>query len=215
MTASIDRCRIVLILPSRLVARQSAGLLQEVLAAGDVASVMLPIPPEPAEFQNAAEILVPIVQTSGAAAIIVNDTRVAGRVGADGLHIFGEQMSAFAELSAKFSPGMIVGAGDVRTRHNALQIGETNPDYVSFGRIGGDIRPEAHDKVLALAEWWSALVEIPCIAMAGSSVESALEVAGTGADFCALSEAIFAEPARAAFHLEKANTILDESAPRF
>jgi len=120
----------------------------------------------------------------------------------------------------------MVGAGNVKTRHNALVIGELQPDYVMFGKPGGDIRPEPHPKNLVLGQWWSSLVEIPCIVLGGTDLESAITVAETGAEFVALSSAIFAPQENStldsivnfehvAAQIRKVNAMLDERAPQF
>ncbi len=89
------------------------------------------------------------------------------------------------------------------------------PDYVFFGKIGGDIKPEPHPKNLALGEWWASMVEIPCIIMGGTDPASVLPIAETGAEFAALSTAVFSEPGRAAIVVAEVNALLDEKAPRF
>jgi len=94
---------------------------------------------------------------------------------------------------ARFSPQNIVGCGNIKARHNALEIGELKPDFVFFGKLAGDIKAEAHPKNIALAEWWAELVEIPGIVMGGSDLDSIIDVALSGIDFVALERAIFAE----------------------
>ena len=92
-----------------------------------------------------------------------------------------------------------------------------------FGKPGGDIRPEPHPKNLDLGQWWSQMVEIPCIVMGGSDPQSALAVAATGAEFVALGNAIFApdesgkeaDEAMVASRVQSINEILDEHAPIF
>ncbi|WP_296434077.1 thiamine phosphate synthase, partial [Rhizobium sp. UBA1881] len=79
----------------------------------------------------------------------------------------------------------------------------------------GDIKPEAHPKNLALAEWWASMIEIPCIVMGGTDPASALAVAESGAEFVAMRLAVFGEPARAALVVAEINALLDEKAPRF
>ena len=96
----------------------------------------------------------------------------------------------------KFSPKLIVGGGNATDRHHALRMGEIRPDYVFFGKVDGDIKPEAHPKNVALAEWWASMIEIPCIVMGGTDPESVLTVAKSGAEFVALRLAVFAEPNR-------------------
>jgi len=119
------------------------------------------------------------------------------------------------ELVARFSPQKIVGFGSAKDRHRALELGEANPDFVFFGRTDGDIRPEPHPKNLALAEWWSELVEIPGVVMGGSAVESVVECAATGVDFVALSLAILSHTDGPAAAVRRANELLDENAPIF
>ncbi|MBN9250535.1 MAG: thiamine phosphate synthase, partial [Mesorhizobium sp.] len=83
-----NRCRIVLIAPPAL----KADRLAEALQGGDVASLILPQGDiDEAAFQAMAEKLVPLAQKAGAAVIIAGDSRIAGRVHADGIHIEGSR----------------------------------------------------------------------------------------------------------------------------
>ncbi|MCD2179956.1 thiamine phosphate synthase [Rhizobium sp. C1] len=210
-----DRCRLVLIAPDIEDADERARLVGDALKGGDVATVIVPsYGLADAEFQRHAETLVPVIQAAGAAALIAGDSRIAGRAKADGLHIDGPAAD-LAEAVEKFTPKLIVGAGRVSDRHQALEVGECGPDYVFFGKIGGDIKPEPHPKNLALGEWWASMVEIPCIIMGGTDPASVLPIAETGAEFAALSTAVFSEPGRAAIVVAEVNALLDEKAPRF
>ncbi|MFC3074395.1 thiamine phosphate synthase [Shinella pollutisoli] len=210
-----NRCRLVLILPEGEDIAQRAAMLEGALKGGDVASVILPqYGLDDGQFQKHAETLVPIVQKAGAAALVAGDTRVAGRAKADGIHVAGG-IEELAETVEKFTPRLIVGGGNATDRHKALEIGEVQPDYVFFGRIGGDIKPEAHPKNLALGEWWASMIEIPCIVLGGTDPQSALSVAETGAEFVALDRAVFADPAQAPHVVAAVNALLDEKAPRF
>ena len=219
-----DRCRLVLIADGPAIRWLTAPALVQIFQAGDVASVIFSTINDPslaeAEFQEKVGPLVEASQSLGVAAIIADHSRVAGRVRADGLQL-GQDKIALRDAIEKFTPSMMIGAAGVKTRHTALEIGELQPDYVMFGKPGGDIRPEPHPKNLDLGNWWSAIIEIPCIVMGGSSIESALEVARCGADFVALGTAIFA-PDTSAITIEEAarrvadtNQMLDDHAPPF
>jgi thiamine-phosphate pyrophosphorylase len=59
------------------------------------------------------------------------------------------------------------------------------------------------------------MIEIPCIVMAGSDLESVRAVAATGAEFVALSAAVLGEGADPRTAIARANAMLDEHAPRF
>lgn len=215
MTVPEDRCRLVLIVPENTDAAAQQASLEEALKGGDVASVILPqYNFTDSDFQKQASILVPLIQDAGAAALIAGDSRVAARVKADGLHVAGKY-AELADAMENHSPKMIVGGGSANERHVALELGELNPDYVFFGKLDGDIKPEAHPKNLALAEWWASIVEIQCIVMGGTDLQSALAVAETGADFVALREAVFAAPQGPAAAVAEINALLDEKAPRF
>ncbi|MDE1157782.1 MAG: thiamine phosphate synthase [Neorhizobium sp.] len=215
MTELDDRCRLVLVLPETDDAEAQAKALSEALAAGDVASVIVPqYGSDDGVFQKRAELVVPIIQEAGAAALIAGDSRVAGRAKADGLHMAGP-IAELGETIEKFAPKLIVGAGNASDRHTALEVGELRPDYIFFGKIDGDIKPEAHPKNVALAEWWASMVEIPCIAMGGTDIGSALVVAESGAEFVALRSAVFSHAEGAAAAVREVNAMLDEKAPRF
>ncbi len=215
MTEPEDRCRLVLIVPDRDDADLQSRQLEDALSGGDVASVILPqYGMDDQAFQKRAETLVPIIQAAGAAALIAGDSRVAGRVKADGLHLDGA-LPDLQEAIEKFVPKMIVGTGGAPDRHQALQIGELRPDYIFFGKLDGDIKPEVHPKNLALGEWWASMVEVPCIVMGGSSPDSVVAVAESGAEFVALRAAVFDNPAGAAVAVAEVNALLDEKAPRF
>ena len=215
MTLPEDRCRLVLIVPAMEDDNSLAEQLSHALRGGDVASVILPqYDSNDSAFQKRAEKLVPIVQAAGAAALIAGDSRVAGRVKADGLHLSGS-MEELSEAMEKFSPKLIVGSSTATDRHTALEVGEARPDYIFFGRLDGDIKPEAHPKNVALGEWWASMIEIPCIVMGGTEVGSVVAVAESGAEFVALRTAIFDNPAGAAAAVAEVNAVLDEKAPRF
>jgi len=215
MTGQKDRCRLVLIVPQYDDADQQAKDLEAALAGGDVASVIVPqYGLDDQAFQKRAEALVELIQAAGAAALICGDSRVAGRIKADGLHLGGD-LTELGEAIEKFVPKMIVGTGGAGDRHQALAIGEHRPDYIFFGKLDGDIKPEAHPKNLALGEWWASMIEIPCIVMGGTDPESALTVAESGAEFVALRLAVFSEPEQAPAVVAQVNALLDEKAPRF
>jgi thiamine-phosphate pyrophosphorylase len=214
MTIQEDRCRLVLVLPESQDAEAIGKQLQEALAAGDVASVIVPqYGQDDQAFQQRCETLIPEIQAAGAAALVAGDSRIAGRVKADGLHV--TDVSELKETIEKFTPKFIVGSGGGAERHTALEIGEMRPDYIFFGKLDGDIKPEAHPKYLALAEWWASMIEIPCVVLGGTDAASALAVAETGADFVAMRAAVFSHPQGAAEAVRQINAILDEKAPRF
>jgi thiamine-phosphate pyrophosphorylase len=86
---------------------------------------------------------------------------------------------------------------------------------VFFGKLEGDIKPEAHPKNLALGEWWASMIEIPAIVMGGTDVSSVVAVAETGVEFVAMRSGVFDNAGGAAQAVSEINALLDEKAPRF
>ena len=207
-TAPPNRCRLVLIAPAEI----DPGILPGILAAGDVASLILPqYALDEAAFQKLAQEVTPLAQAAGVAVILAGETRTAARVGADGVHVEGR--AALDDAIGRLQARMAVGAGGAKTRDAALDLGEARPDYIFFGRFGYDSKPDPHPRNLALGASWAEMIEIPCIVMGGSEVASARAVAGTGAEFVALSRAVFAAPDPAAAVAE-ANAVLDAQVPK-
>lgn len=210
-----NRCRLVLIADPRPGAGMSADRVLAALSGGDVASLILVAGSvEEAEFQKYAEAIVPKAQELGVAVIIAGDTRAAGRVGADGIHMETNK-TEIAEAIRKHDGKLFVGAGGAKTRHDALELGEAQPDYIFFGRFGYDNTHEPHPRNLGLGEWWAEIVQVPCIVLGGNDIASVEPVAATGAEFVALSAAVFANDADPAAAVASANALLDERAPVF
>ena len=210
-----NRCRLVLIAPQGVEPAAFEDRLAQALAGGDVASLIIPqYDAGEQAFQAFAERVVPVAQAGGAAVMIAGDSRVAGRVRADGIHLDGGP-AELAEAVEKANGRIMVGAGGVKTRDEALELGETRPDYLFFGRFGYDNKPEPHHRNLSLGRWWAEMIEIPCIVMAGSDIASVEAVAATGAEFVAASAAVFAEGVDPRAAVARANDVLDRTAPRF
>jgi thiamine-phosphate pyrophosphorylase len=104
----------------------------------------------------------------------------------------------------KLRPKLIVGAGGARTRHDAMALGEANPDYLFFGRPRWRHRDGIFPKVLDLAAWWSS-VFLSAMVMGGRSLASVEEAAAEGIEFVALSRAVFDDPRGPAAAVEEAN----------
>jgi thiamine-phosphate pyrophosphorylase len=205
-----NRCRLVLIAPS---SGDAGAAIASALAGGDVASVMLPRGARSEQDYLAfVERVTPAIQDKGVAVIVEGDARVAMRARTDGLHFEGSKAD-LADMIERHGSKIMVGTGGVKTRDDALEFGETQPDYMFFGRFGYDTKPEAHARNLSLGEWWGEMVAVPCIVMAGSSDESVAVVAETGVDFVAVEQAVFAHDDPAA-RVAALNALLDERAPR-
>lgn len=209
-TTAPDRCRIVLIAPAEMEAER----IVSAFAGGDVASLILPQwDLDDDAFQLHAENIVEVAQQQGVAVMIAGEPRIAARARADGIHFEGPRQ-ALEELVAKHQAKLMIGTGGVATRDDALELGEAQPDYMFFGRFGYDAKPEPHPRNLKLGQWWAEMVQIPGIVLAGSDIASVAQVAATGTEFAALSQAVYGEGVDPAETVARANAILDgETSP--
>jgi thiamine-phosphate pyrophosphorylase len=201
------RCRLVLVAEPSI----SVTGIGKALKGGDVASVILHHGASgEKDFQTWCETVTPIIQSAGAAALVADSIQIAARAKADGVHITGP-VAAVKEAVDKLAPRLIVGAACDGTRNDALDKGEHRPDYMFFGKIDGDTHPEPHPKNIELGEWWAQVIELPCVVMGGYAVDGIRRIAQSGAEFIALSAAVFGEGRDPRDEVEKVNALLEEA----
>jgi thiamine-phosphate pyrophosphorylase len=192
--AAESRCRLCLVTPPDYLLDSIASLVSDALSGGDVASLIVTAPGGDAtRLQAAATAIVPVAAARGVATLIHNDLRVAARTKADGVHI-DTGATDIADAVAALRNRQIVGAGNIPTRHDALEIGEAEPDYLFFGRLDGDRDEHIFPKALELAAWWSSVTIIPAVVMGGRSIASVDDAAAEGIGFVALSAAVWDDP---------------------
>lgn len=203
--ADDSRCRLCLVTPETSDPGGFRPLLDAALAAGDVACLIITGAPD--LLQPMAETLVPVAQSRQVAALVHNDTRIAGRAKADGVHVDTGLADLKLALDA-FRPARIVGAGGFRSRHDAMLAGEANPDYLFFGRLDGDTGEAIFPKALDLAGWWSSVFLIPAMVMGGRSLASVSEAAEAGIEFVVLRDAVWSNAGGPAEAVAAANRLL-------
>jgi thiamine-phosphate pyrophosphorylase len=125
-------------------------------------------------------------------AFIVNDSiALAKRLGADGVHLGqgdGDPREAREELGATAQ----IGVTCHDSRHMAMAAGEAGADYVAFGAFYPTPTKETrHHPDPSILSWWNALFEIPCVAIGGITPVNAPPLVAAGADFLAVSHAVW------------------------
>lgn len=164
------------------------ALLATALAAADVAAVLLVLAPaDERAMINQVKALAPIVQEKGVA-LLLDQPVIVARAGADGAHVAG--IDALRDAIETLKPDRIVGAGDLRTRHDAMLAGEVGVDYVLFGERDAAGRRSSFEMVLERVEWWAELFELPCVGFA-MTLEEVRPLAAAGADFVAVGSCIW------------------------
>lgn len=167
--------------------------LKALLETGVFSVVMLKIAAESdASFRRKAELLRSTVQDAGAACLIAppEDARLVARLGMDGVHL--ATPSRLNDAIEALKPDRIVGVGGLRSRHDAMEAGERDIDYVMFGEPRADGSLPAFEQTMERAAWWSEIFTLPCIAYA-PDLASVAPLVATGAEFIALGSWIFAE----------------------
>ena len=132
-------------------------------------------------------------------AFIVNDSiSLTKRLGADGVHL-GQSDGDVREARAVLGPSAQIGRTCHDSRHLAMEAGESGADYVAFGAFyptttkPSDYRPDP-----SILSWWSAVFEIPCVAIGGITPANAKPLVEAGADFLAVCQAVWSSDDTAA-----------------
>ena len=125
-------------------------------------------------------------------AFIVNDSvSLAKRLGADGVHL-GQDDGDPREARAILGPSAQVGITCHDSRHLAMEAGEAGADYVAFGSFYPTRTKEVkHHPEPVILSWWSALFELPCVAIGGITPSNAPPLVAAGADFIAVCGAVW------------------------
>lgn len=200
--------RLCLVTPAEFDSVRFAPLLDAALRSGDVASLILDLAHLDAEAAaSAAERLVPIAQANGVAAIIAGDWSLVQASGADGVLVAAGQAELRRAVET-FHPDRIVGGGGLKTRHEAMLAGETDCDFLFFGRLDGDTSDEIFDKALDMAAWWSVVFEIPAMVMGGRVLGSVIEAVDARVEFVALRDAVWLHPDGASAAVAEANRLI-------
>lgn len=162
-------------------------------------------------FMDRAEPLVKVAQAKNVAGLIMGDSRIAGRLDADGVHVADPKALDQDEQNKLQDRGLILGCGGINTRHLALNTGEREFDYLFFGRTDREPTPDNHPKTVTLSLWWAQMMSLPCVALCGTSDEAFAQLAEGGIEFIAMREQIWqaTDPAAEVIRL---NTKLDEIA---
>ena len=128
----------------------------------------------------------------GGVAFIVNDSMVlAKRIGADGVHL-GQSDGAVREARALLGPSAQIGRTCHDSRHLAMEAGEAGADYVAFGAFyPTTTKPSNYRPDPSILTWWSAVFEIPCVAIGGIRPDNAKPLVDAGADFVAVCQAVW------------------------
>jgi thiamine-phosphate pyrophosphorylase len=186
------RTRLYLVTPPAFALEPFAAELARALDAGDVAAVQLRMKDaEDHAILNAAEKLIPIVQRADAAFILNDRPDLAKRTGADGVHV-GQDDMPYKDARALLGPDKTIGVTAHNSRHLAMEAAEAGADYVAFGAMFPTSTKDAKTRAEPeLIRWWADIMEAPCVAIGGVTVDNAPVLIDAGADFLAVSAGVW------------------------
>ena len=166
--------------------------LERALDAGPVAAFQLRV--KGLGEHDAARLAEPLQAICAAreVAFIVNDEiGLAKRLGADGVHL-GQSDGTVAEARERLGRDAQIGVTCHDSRHLAMEAGDAGADYVAFGAFfPTQTKQTEHQAGTDLLEWWQAIFEMPCVAIGGITPENCAPLISAGADFLAVSHAVW------------------------
>ena len=173
--------------------------LARALDAGAVAAFQFRV--KDVDQHEAARLAEPLQQICAArdVAFLVNDSvALAKRLGADGVHL-GQDDGDPRDAREQLGPTAQIGVTCHDSRHLAMEAGEGGADYVAFGSFFPTLTKEvSHRPDASILSWWGALFELPCVAIGGITPANAAPLVAAGADFLAVSHAVWRDDEAAA-----------------
>jgi len=187
-------CQLYLISPPSL-ERDPADLLRQALEGGPVAAYQLRL--KDVDEDAIARAAAPLQQLCADhdIAFLLNDNmHLARRLGADGVHL-GQGDGDPREARALLGPAAQIGVTCHDSRHLAMEAGEAGADYVAFGAFYPTTTKETlHRPDPSILGWWTTVFELPCVAIGGITADNARPLIDAGADFLAVSGAVWTHP---------------------
>lgn len=191
MTSS--NCQLYLISPLD-VSGDFPSRLDEALAAGPVAAFQFRV--KGIDQHEATRLAVPLQEicASHDVAFIVNDSiALTKRLKADGVHL-GQGDGDPREARRKLGADAQIGVTCHNSRHLAMEAAEAGADYVAFGAFYPTATKEVqHRAEIDTLRLWSQFTEVPCVAIGGITPDNAKPIIEAGADFIAVSGAVWGD----------------------
>ncbi|MGL5839605.1 MAG: thiamine phosphate synthase [Sphingorhabdus sp.] len=205
---SEPRCQLYLISPLD-VSGDFPARLREALLAGPVAAFQFRV--KNIDQHKAADLAAPLQEICAEhdVAFIVNDSiALAKRIKADGVHL-GQSDGDPREARAELGRDAQIGVTCHNSRHLAMEAAEAGADYVAFGAFYPTRTKEIEHKAeIETLDLWSQFTEVPCVAIGGITPDNAQPLIEAGADFLAVSGAVWNHPQGSAAAIKAFNALL-------
>ena len=206
-------CRLYLITPPAIDLSSFPDRLAAALDAGDVAAVQLRLKDvDERAVVRATDLLRPIVQSRDVAFLVNDRPDLAVAHGCDGAHVGQDDMTA-SEARAVLGD-LTLGVTCHASRDLAFAAGEAGADYVAFGAFFPTKTKDAPARCEPQTlQWWSELMELPCVAIGGIDAGNCAPLVAAGADFLAVVGAVWSDPDGPATGVRRMNAAIRASEP--
>ena len=192
MSDDAGGCRLYLITPSALDPYAFRHVLAAALDAGDVAAVQLRLKDaSDDDVREAMDMLRPVAQSRGVAFLLNDRPDIAKQGGCDGAHVGQTDMGA-VQARKLLGPDLMLGITCHASRDLAMDAGDAGADYVAFGAFfPSTTKAPPMMAEVEIVEWWSSMMELPCVAVGGITPENCAPLVKAGADFLAASASVW------------------------
>ena len=187
-------CRLYLITPPTIDLAVFPDVMAAALDAGDVGCVQLRLKNlDDDALRRFIDAVRPVVQSRGVALLMNDRPDLAVAHGCDGAHV--GQTDMCATVARKILGDLMMGVTCHDSRDLAMTAGEQGADYVAFGAFFPTTTKDAKFSATPdLLQWWSELMELPCVAIGGITAENCGPLVQAGADFLAVVGAVWNHP---------------------
>ena len=141
------------------------------------------------ELMRAADACRVIAHERDVAIVIEDHLLLVERLGLDGVHL-SDGARSVRKARKDLGADAIVGAYCGVTRHEGMSAGEAGADYAAFGPLGETALGKGERVDFELFEWWSQVIEVPCIAE-GALTSELVAKFGPVTDFFGIGEEIW------------------------
>lgn len=133
----------------------------------------------------------PLCHARDVAFVIADRMDLAVELGAEGVHLEASR-PPLRTARRRLGREAILGVSCGTSRHRAMVAGEAGADYVAFGPFfpspaAGEIVPVDPE----ILTWWTTVAAVPCVAWGGVTLENCAPLIEAGADFLAVSAAVW------------------------
>jgi len=178
-----------------------AEVLSRALDAGDGAVACLQLRLKDVsddEVLRAADTIAPILRAAGVGFLMNDRADLAAKTGADGVHL-GQSDGSVAEARTLLGADKDIGVTCHDSIHLAMEAGEAGADYVAFGAFfPTETKEVVHHASPELLTQWTEIATVPVVAIGGITADKARGLLDAGADYLAVSGAIWNHPEGAA-----------------